>query len=33
MDQPTAVVVDSAGNLLFTEGGGQRLRSLYRSPN
>lgn len=32
-DQPTGVAMDAAGNLLVTEGGGHRIRSLYRSPN
>lgn len=32
-DQPTAVALDAAGQLLITEGGGNRLRSLFRSPN
>jgi sugar lactone lactonase YvrE len=33
LNQPTAVVVDAAGNLVIAEGGGQRVRTLYRSPN
>lgn len=32
-DQPNALVVDAAGNLIVAEGGGNRLRILYRSPN
>lgn len=32
-DQPTGLALDSAGNLLVTEGGGHRIRSVYRSPN
>lgn len=33
LNQPTAVVVDAAGSLVIAEGGGQRVRTLYRSPN
>ncbi|NBT10073.1 MAG: hypothetical protein EBT24_03605 [Betaproteobacteria bacterium] len=32
-DQPTALAIDAAGQLLVTEGGGNRIRSVYRSPN
>jgi sugar lactone lactonase YvrE len=32
-DQPTGLALDSGGNLLVTEGGGHRIRSVYRSAN
>ena len=32
-DQPMAVAIDAAGNLLIAEGSGNRVRSLVRSPN
>jgi sugar lactone lactonase YvrE len=32
-DQPTALAIDGAGNLLIAEGSGNRVRFLVRSPN
>lgn len=33
LNQPSGLIVDAAGNLFITEGGGHRVRSLVRSPN